>query len=54
MMDSCLLGAKPLSELVLDYCKLHTLKQISVKFELKYNNFHKEMNFVVKHVLLLC
>ena len=39
-LDSCLLSAKPLSELVLDYCQLHTLRQISVKFELKYNNFH--------------
>ena len=35
-----LFGAKPLSEAMLDYCRLDQWKQIPVKFELKLNSFH--------------
>ena len=35
-----LVGDKPLSEPVLDYCQLEPCQHISVKFQLKYNNFH--------------
>ena len=34
-----LVGAKPLSESLLDYCQLDPCEHISMKFETKYNNF---------------
>ena len=34
-----LVGAKPLSESLLDYCQLDPYEHISMKFETKYNNF---------------
>ena len=34
-----LVGAKTLSESLLDYCQLDPCEHISMKFETKYNNF---------------
>ena len=41
IMACRLFGAKPLSEPMLDYCKLDTCEHISTKFLSKYNNFHR-------------
>ena len=40
IMDCRLVGAKPLSEPMLEYCQLGPCEQTSVKFELKYKFFH--------------
>ena len=40
IMACRLCGTKPLSEPMLDYCKLDPWEHISVKFWSKYNNFH--------------
>ena len=40
IMACRLFGAKPLSEPMLDYCKLDPWEQTSVKFESKYKTFH--------------
>ena len=40
IMACRLFGAKPLSKLMLGYCRLHPQEQNSVKFELKYKSFH--------------
>ena len=39
----CILGANPLSELVLAYYWLNLWEQISVKFESNWNNFHAKI-----------
>ena len=39
-----LLGAKPLSEPMLPYCELDLKEHISVKFDLKFKNFHSQKN----------
>ena len=45
-MDCHLFSANPLLEPMLAYGDLDDLQQISVKFESKYNNFHKiKMHF---------
>ena len=38
--NNYLIGAKPLSEPMLDYCELDPREQISEKFELKFQHFH--------------
>ena len=40
IMACNLLSGNPLSQLVLYYCQVHTSRQISIKFELNYNNLH--------------
>ena len=40
-----LVGAKPLSESLLDYCQLDPCEHISMKFETKYNNFIDKNSF---------
>ena len=40
IMACSLLGTKPLSKPMLDYCQLDSWEQISVKFELEFYHFH--------------
>ena len=40
IMACCIVGAKPLSELMLEYCPLDLKEQTSVKLESKYKTFH--------------
>ena len=40
VMACCLSGAKPLPESMLPYCQLDHWEQTSVKFKLKWKNFH--------------
>ena len=50
-----LLGAKPLSEPMLNYCQLNLLEQTSIKFESKHNNFIQQNeceNVVCKMVVV--
>ena len=43
-----LFGAKPLSELMLGYCKLNYWEQISVKFRLKKDNYFDTRKCLLK------
>ena len=46
IMACCLFGTKPLSEPMLAFCELDPWEQTSVKFSMKFKNFHSRKTFL--------